>query len=118
MFLIAVIAAAGMGSAPAPMVPMHISSPSTVSAPPVSRPVNPAPVARPALRPPERIMKPEERKPGVARLEPHHAMPPSQCIVSQNQGGMLALYGIAVAPPSPALACGNVDIPMPRVPVY
>jgi hypothetical protein len=113
MFLIAIIAAAGMGSAPAPMVPMHVSSPRVVSAPPVSRPVNLVPVAQPALKPPPESMKREERKPDIAHIKRERPLQPSDCFVSRNEPGVGATYGIAVAapPPPPNLTCSDVALP-------
>jgi len=119
MLLIALIGAAAIGGAPAPAVPMHVFSPRVLSAPPASRPISAPPAAQPALKPPPLKTTPgadAKTTPNLAHRDEQRRLPLSQCYVSRNEAGVGVLYGIAVAPPSPALACPEADIPFPPLP--
>ena len=92
MLLIAVVAAAAaIGRAPAPVMPFHVWSGPTVSAP---------------------VAQKSKPKPDLPRERPQ-----VQCRVSANQAGVGIFYLYGEIEPGPALACGpppeNVALPPP-----
>ncbi|MGD0969502.1 MAG: hypothetical protein ABR949_14595 [Candidatus Aquilonibacter sp.] len=108
MLLIAILAA--IGGAPAPMMPMQISSPIVMSAPPISRPVNPSPVREPMLKAPTANAAAQQLPSGRLKQMPLVIPAPlTQCNVDLHLLGAGDIFGIGLVlpppPPPPALTC-------------